>query len=76
MLGYGANTLIARGPGLSLVAFPRLAVLPDNVQVTAAGRAPDFCGLNFTWTHSGRRHDRPRRQLLHQRRRAGAAPAS
>jgi hypothetical protein len=50
-LGPGANSLT---PGsLSLVKFPALAVLPDDIQVTAAGPGSDFCGLNFAWTHSG-----------------------
>jgi hypothetical protein len=51
ILGPGANTL-SPGP-LALVKFPSLAVLPDDVQVTAAGPGSDFCGLNFVWTHSG-----------------------
>ena len=51
ILGPGANTL---SPGsLATVKFPALAVLPDDVQVTAAGPTSDFCGLNFQWTHSG-----------------------
>jgi hypothetical protein len=51
VLGPGANTL-SPGP-LALVTFPALAVLPDDVQATAAGPTSDFCGLNFQWTHSG-----------------------
>ncbi len=51
-LGFGANTLMSAGVGLSLVTFPRLAVLPDNVQVTAAGGTSDFCNLLTTWAHS------------------------
>jgi hypothetical protein len=51
-LGFGANTLMGAGAGLSLVTFPRLAVLPDNIQVTAAGWGADFCNLLFQWTHT------------------------
>ena len=51
ILGSGANTLTAGT--LSLVTFPSLAVLPDDIQVTAYGSSSDFCGLNFMWTHSG-----------------------
>ncbi|WP_327001194.1 hypothetical protein OHA72_39540 [Dactylosporangium sp. NBC_01737] len=51
-LGFGANTLLGAGTGLSLVTFPRLAVLPDTVQVTAAGGGSDFCNLLFPWTHT------------------------
>lgn len=51
ILGPGANTL---SPGtLSLVTFPALAMLPDDIQVTAYGPGSDFCGLNFPWTHAG-----------------------
>jgi len=51
VLGAGANTLSA-GP-LSLVTFPKLAVLPDDIQVTGYGPTSDFCGLNVAWTHIG-----------------------
>jgi hypothetical protein len=51
ILGPGANTLSAGT--LSLVTFPALAMLPDDIQVTASGPGSDFCGLNFPWTHSG-----------------------
>ena len=51
ILGPGANTLSAGT--LSLVTFPSLAMLPDDVQVTASGPTSDFCGLNFAWTHAG-----------------------
>lgn len=51
VLGPGANTL-SPGP-LATVKFPALAVLPDDVQVTAAGPASDFCGLSNPWTHIG-----------------------
>ncbi len=52
-LGPGANTTVPAGVGLSLVRFPQLAVLPDDVQVTAAGGSSDFCGLITPWVHSG-----------------------
>jgi hypothetical protein len=52
-LGLGANTLIGAGAGLFMVTFPRLAVLPDNVQVTAAGGGADFCNLLAPWAHVG-----------------------
>lgn len=49
VLGASANTI---SPGtLALVTFPRLAVLPDDIQVTAYGPSSDFCGLNFAWAH-------------------------
>ncbi len=51
ILGPGANTLSAGT--LSLVTFPKIGVLPDDIQVTGSGPGSDFCGLNFTWTHSG-----------------------
>jgi hypothetical protein len=51
ILGPGANTLSAGT--LSLVTFPSLAVLPDDIQVTASGPGSDFCGLNIAWAHAG-----------------------
>lgn len=50
--GAGANTISGSG-GLWLVTFPLLAVLPDDIQVTAAGSGSEFCGLNVAWGHSG-----------------------
>ena len=35
------------------MTFPKLAVLPDDIQVTAYGPGSDFCGLNFAWAHVG-----------------------
>jgi len=52
-LGPGANALVPAGLGLSLVQFPQLAVLPDDIQVTASGGNSNFCGLNTLWVHSG-----------------------
>lgn len=52
VLGFGANTLISAGPGLSLVTFPQIGFLPLNVQVTAVGSNSNFCGMNFPWTVS------------------------
>jgi hypothetical protein len=51
--GPGTVTLLPAGVGLSLVTFPRLAGLPDTVQVTAAGPGSEFCGLLTTWAHIG-----------------------
>jgi len=51
IVGPGANTLSAGT--LSLVTFPRIGVLPDDIQVTGSGPGSDFCGLNFAWTHAG-----------------------
>lgn len=51
ILGPGANT-ISPGP-LATVTFPSLAVLPDDIQVTAAGPGNEFCGLSNPWVHSG-----------------------
>ncbi len=50
-LGPGANSM---SPGtLATVKFPSLAVLPDDIQVTASGPTSDFCGLTNPWTHIG-----------------------
>lgn len=51
--GPGANGLGSAGVGLSVVKFPSLAVLPDDMQVTAAGPGSEFCGLDQPWLHSG-----------------------
>ncbi|HEU5271167.1 MAG TPA: hypothetical protein VFU36_14670 [Jatrophihabitans sp.] len=51
VLGPGANSL-SPGP-LATVKFPSLAVLPDDIQVTAAGQGSEFCGLSNPWVHSG-----------------------
>ena len=49
--GPGANSV---SPGtLATVKFPSLAVLPDDIQVTAAGQGSDFCGLTNPWAHIG-----------------------
>jgi len=52
-LGSGVNTITPAGLGLSLVRFPRLAVTPATVQVTATGPAPDFCNLLTAWAYLG-----------------------
>jgi hypothetical protein len=52
VLGFGANTIMPAGPGLSLVTFPRIAFTPNTVQVTAYGPNSNFCGLNTFWTNS------------------------
>lgn len=51
VLGAGANTISAGS--LATVKFPALAVLPDDIQVTAAGQGSAFCGLSNPWVHSG-----------------------
>ncbi|MEV0566543.1 hypothetical protein [Dactylosporangium sp. NPDC050588] len=50
--GFGVNTLMSAGVGLSLVTFPRLVGLPDTVQVTASGGTSEFCNLLAPWVHS------------------------
>ena len=50
-LGYGSNMHTPAGTGLSLIVFPRLAVLPDDIQVTAAGPGSEFCNLLTVWAH-------------------------
>ena len=50
LAGYGANTLIPSGVGLSLVRFPLIAVRPDDVQVTAFGADRNYCGLQTIWS--------------------------
>jgi hypothetical protein len=52
-LGSGVNTITPAGTGLSLVQFPQLVLLPDNVQVTAFGSGSEFCSLLTFWVHSG-----------------------
>jgi hypothetical protein len=51
--GFGVNTLMGAGLGLSLVTFPRLSGLPDTVQVTASGGSSEFCNLLYPWAHLG-----------------------
>jgi hypothetical protein len=53
LTGPGTNTLTVAGVGLSLVRFPAIGVVPDDIQVTATGGTSDFCGLNTTWGHLG-----------------------
>ena len=52
VMGPGANTIASGGLGLQLVTFPRIAVTPNTVQVTAYGSNTNFCGLNTYWTNS------------------------
>jgi hypothetical protein len=47
----GANVPSPAGTGLVTIKFPQLAQLPDTVQVTATGSAPNFCSLNSIWAH-------------------------
>jgi hypothetical protein len=47
----GATNTISGGTGPWLVTFPKLAVLPDDIEVTATGGGSEFCGLNTPWTH-------------------------
>jgi hypothetical protein len=53
VLGFGANTIISAGFGLSLVTFPRVGFPQNTVLVTAAGMNSNFCGLNTFWINSG-----------------------
>lgn len=53
LVGFGANTVASAGLGLSFVVFPRLASLPDDIQVTAAGWGSQFCNLLTAWVHGG-----------------------
>lgn len=52
VMGPGTNTIASAGLGLQLVTFPRIAVTPNTVQVTAYGSNVNFCGLNTAWTNS------------------------
>jgi hypothetical protein len=52
-LGIGVNSVSYAGTGLSLVKFPRLAIAPATVQVTATGPTSDFCNLLMSWVYSG-----------------------
>lgn len=45
------NTPASAGVGLVTIKFPRLAKLPDTVQVTATGPNPNWCSLSAVWTH-------------------------
>ncbi|MFI6318893.1 hypothetical protein ACIBG8_15295 [Nonomuraea sp. NPDC050556] len=49
----GVNTIQNAGPGLRLVQFPLVGVLPDDVQVTAYGPGPEYCNLLTLWLTSG-----------------------
>jgi hypothetical protein len=53
VLGFGANTIMPAGLGLSLVTFPRIGFAQNTVQVTAFGANSDFCGLNTFWGNFG-----------------------
>ncbi|MGI8666645.1 MAG: hypothetical protein ACR2N4_11535 [Jatrophihabitans sp.] len=46
----GLNTYTT-GP-ITPVGFPLMGAAPDDVQVTATGPSPDFCGLATSWTPS------------------------
>jgi hypothetical protein len=52
-LGAGANITAPAATGLSLVVFPALALLPDDLQVTASGGNANLCGLDSPWMHGG-----------------------
>ncbi|WP_112243913.1 hypothetical protein [Kribbella monticola] len=52
VLGLGANTILAAGPGLSMVTFPKIGFTQNTVQVTAYGANSNFCGLNTFWTNT------------------------
>ncbi|GAA4190772.1 hypothetical protein AB0C10_15600 [Microbispora amethystogenes] len=47
------NTVQSAGTGMRLVTFPKVGLLPNNVQVTAYGPGPAFCNLLTLWTTSG-----------------------
>ncbi len=49
----GINTVQNAGLGQRLVTFPRVGVLPDDVQVTAYGPGPEYCNLQTLWNTSG-----------------------
>jgi hypothetical protein len=51
--GPGANTIAVVGTGLYQVIFKNLAVLPDDVQVTAVGSGSDYCNMVVGWSASG-----------------------
>jgi hypothetical protein len=50
--GLGVNTTVVSGAGLTMTTFPRIGFVPDNVQVTATGTVPIFCGLTNPWFHN------------------------
>jgi hypothetical protein len=47
------NTVVAAGTGLRFVTFPSVGALQDQVQVTAYGTGPEWCGLLTLWTTFG-----------------------
>ncbi|WP_433501259.1 hypothetical protein ACQP1K_13655 [Sphaerimonospora sp. CA-214678] len=47
------NTIQSAGPGLRLVIFPKVGVLPNHVQVTAYGPGPEYCNLLAPWGTGG-----------------------
>ena len=47
------NTVQSSGTGMRLVTFPKVGILPNNVQVTAYGPGPAFCNLQTLWTTAG-----------------------
>jgi hypothetical protein len=49
-IGPGMNLLTSAGTGLSLVRFPNLAALPNDLQITAFGGGSEFCGLSNPWS--------------------------
>ncbi|MEV4133522.1 hypothetical protein AB0J72_15290 [Dactylosporangium sp. NPDC049742] len=46
----GGGGTLAGGPPIWTVTFASIAAPPGNVQVTAFGTTPDFCGLHSPWT--------------------------
>lgn len=46
----GPANVLAGGPPVWSATFPNIAAVPGNVQVTAFGTTPDFCGLHQPWT--------------------------
>ena len=53
VLGLGFNSLVPAGPGLTMVRFPAIGIRPDDVQVTAFGPGPEYCGMNTPWAVFG-----------------------
>ena len=45
----GLNTVRTAGVGLRFVVFPRVGLLPDDVQVSAFKVGPGFCNLLSLW---------------------------
>ncbi|MFC0629362.1 hypothetical protein [Kribbella deserti] len=51
VFGFGANTIMASGPGLSMVTFRGIGFPQNTVQVTAYANGSSFCGLSTAWNN-------------------------